>query len=412
MNAQHRGNANDHNNNDQPHDVEQQSSNNEPTPWLVVAGGGTAGHLLPGIAVADALRHRGLSHSDIHFIGAQRGIEAKIVPDAGYGITLLPGRGIQRKLTLENLRSAWGLIQAFLRATKLIRKQRPAVVLALGGFASAAGAFGAIINRVPLVIAEQNVKAGAVNRLFGRFAASTAASFPHTDLPKTVVTGNPVRPEIHAAATSGDSASARAALDLPPDRVVVLCFAGSLGSRRINDAIYGLVQKWQTNSTVAVYHVIGSRDWEIRDTSAVNETDSTQLWYRQVQYEDRMAQALLACDVVVCRAGGTTIAELTALGKPSVLVPLPIATRDHQRGNAQSLVDNGGAIMVLDAEATTERITAELEPLVTDGDDSVKRREHMAKNAKALGNINAADDVADLIQQAASRPAPQDPRHG
>lgn len=409
MNAQHSGNTNDDNSTDQPNGVEHKPADGSTQPWLVVAGGGTAGHLLPGIAVADALRSRGLRHDDIHFIGAERGIEANIVPESGYGITLLPGRGIQRKLTLENLRSAWGLIQAFLRATKLIRKQRPAAVLALGGFASAAGAFGAVINRVPLVIAEQNAKAGAVNRLIGRFAASTAASFPNTDLPKTVVTGNPVRPEIHEAAMSGDSDRARETLDLPTDRVVVLSFAGSLGSRRINTAIYGLVQEWQDNANVAIYHVIGSRDWDDRDESGVNETNTSRLWYRQVQYEDRMAIALLASDVVVCRAGGTTIAELTALGKPSVLVPLPIATRDHQRANAQALVDNGGAIMVLDAEATTARIQKELEPLVSSGNDSEKRRQLMAEQAKALGNINAADDVADLIQKAASRTAPQEP---
>lgn len=408
MNAQHSGNTNDDNSNAHPNGVEHKPTDDSTSPWLVVAGGGTAGHLLPGIAVADALRNGGLRHSDIHFIGAERGIEAKIVPEAGYGITLLPGRGIQRKLTLENLRSAWGLIQAFLRATRLIRKQRPAAVLALGGFASAAGAFGAVINRVPLVIAEQNAKAGAVNRLIGRFAVTTAASFPNTDLPKTVVTGNPVRPEIYEAATSGDSASARTTLDLPTDRVVILSFAGSLGSRRINTAIYGLVHDWQDNPNVAIYHVIGSRDWDDRDESGVNETDTTRLWYRQVQYEDQMARALLASDVVVCRAGGTTIAELTALGKPAVLVPLPIATRDHQRANAQALVDNGGAIMVLDADATTERIKAELEPLVTNGDDSAQRRESMANKAKALGNINAAHDVADLIQKDASRPAPQE----
>ena len=173
--------------------------------WAIIAGGGTAGHVLPGLAVAGELVDRGHDASALHFVGAERGIESRLVPDAGFDITLLPGRGIERRLSVQNVAALFGLLVALWKAVVLVRRQRPAVVLALGGFASAACSLAAVLWRVPLVVADQNARAGAANRLVGRFAAACAVPFPETDLPDAVVTGNPVRPEILAvAAAQGD----------------------------------------------------------------------------------------------------------------------------------------------------------------------------------------------------------------
>ena len=374
------------------------------TVWVLIAGGGTAGHVLPGIAVARALVARGHPPDSIHFVGAERGLDAGLVSEAGFAVTLLPGRGLQRRPTLENLAAAWGLARALVRAVWLVRRVRPRVVLAVGGFASAACALAAVLWRVPLVVAEQNARAGAANRLVGRFAAACAVPFDETDLPRAVVTGNPVRAEVRAVADHRDRRAARQALGLPEDRTVVAVFAGSLGARRINEATYDAVRRWAARPDLVVYHVVGARDWEDRPdvartpavTAAVapERPGGDSLVYRAVRYEDHMDRVLAATDLAVCRAGGTTVAELAAVGVPAVLVPLPIATRDHQTANAGPLVRAGAAVVVPDHEFDADRMVAEVERLLAGG-----RLEAMAAAARALGRPDAAEAVAELLER-------------
>ncbi|HTO00594.1 MAG TPA: UDP-N-acetylglucosamine--N-acetylmuramyl-(pentapeptide) pyrophosphoryl-undecaprenol N-acetylglucosamine transferase [Microthrixaceae bacterium] len=360
--------------------------------WALVVGGGTAGHVLPGVTVAAELVRRGHSASSIHFVGAERGIESKIVPEAGFEITLLPGRGIQRKLTLANIGAAWGLIRAVFKALGLVRRRRPSVVLALGGFASFACSLAAVIWRVPLVVADQNARAGASNRIFGRFAKACAVPFADTDLPKRVVTGNPVREEILSSAQNADKDAARQALGLPADRTVIVAFAGSLGSRRLNEAVVGAVGHWAERTDLAVHHVIGTRDWDARPVPL-----TAGIHYQAVPYEERMATVLESADLAICRSGGTTVAELTVMGLPSVLVPLPIATRDHQRANASELVRVGGAVLVADDEFDSERLIAEVGKIL-DGPDGQSKLSAMAAATRGLGHPDAAVAVADLVE--------------
>ncbi len=361
--------------------------------WALIAGGGTAGHIVPGLAVANELVARGHEAATIHFVGASRGIEAELVPAAGFDITLLPGRGVQRSLTWDNVGAVIGLLRAAVRAVSLVRRRRPAVVLALGGFASVAVAVAAVLWRVPLVVADQNARAGAANRLVARFAAACAVPFPETDLPRAVVTGNPVREEILEVAAAHDRDAARRELGLPLDRTVLVVFAGSLGARRLNGALYGAAERWSGRSDLAVHHVIGARDWESRPSI---ETDPGGLDYRAVRYETRMQLALAAADLVVCRSGGTSVAELAAIGVPSILVPLPIATRDHQTANAGPLVRSGAAVLVPDSELDTDRLVAEVDALLGGGP---QRLSSMADAARALGRPDAAGAVADLVER-------------
>ena len=366
----------------------------DPSPtWALIAGGGTAGHTLPGIAIGRALVGRGHPASAIHFVGSERGSEVRLVPEAGFTLTALPGRGIQRKLTPDNIGAVVGLIRAFAKALGLIHRRRPSVVVALGGYASVACALAAVLYRIPVVVAEQNAVPGAANRVVARFARAAAVSFPGTDLPRAVVTGNPVRPEILAVDRSRDRVAARGRLGLPDDRVVVLAFGGSLGARRINRAVTGLVERWADRTDVAVRHVVGERDWDDPSARGEEQAVTSGILYRPVRYEDDMPTALAAADVVLARAGATTVAELAVLGLPSVLVPLPIATADHQTANARGLVDLDAACLVPDAELDVDRLVAELEPLVTDG----ATREAMGVAALGLGRPDAADRVADLV---------------
>ena len=283
----------------------------EPSPtWALIAGGGTAGHTLPGIAVARALVAAGHPAESIHFVGSERGSETRLVPEAGFTLTALPGRGIQRKLTFANVGAVVGLVRAFGQALALVRRRRPSVVVALGGYASVACAMAAVLHRIPIVVAEQNAVPGAANRLVARFARASAVTFPGTDLPRAVVTGNPVRPEVLAVDRDRDRGPARARLGLPDDRVVVVAFGGSLGARRINRAVTGVVERWAGRTDLAVRHVVGERDWDDGTARGEERNGASGILYRPVRYEDDMPTTLAAADVVVARAGATTVAEL------------------------------------------------------------------------------------------------------
>jgi UDP-N-acetylglucosamine:LPS N-acetylglucosamine transferase len=253
------------------------------------------------------------------------------------------------------------------------------------------------------VVADQNARAGAANRLVARFAAACAVPFDETDLPRARVTGNPVRAEVLAVAGERDRPGARRALGLPEDRTVVAVFAGSLGARRLNEATYGAARRWADRGDLAIYHVVGARDWDDRPevavaaSSASSETAAPgRLAYRVVRYEEHMERVLAAADLAVCRAGGTTVAELSVVGVPAVLVPLPIATRDHQTANAGPLVRAGAAVVVADDEFDVDRMVDEVDRLVAGG-----RLDEMADAARSLGRPDAAEAVADLVERSA-----------
>jgi UDP-N-acetylglucosamine--N-acetylmuramyl-(pentapeptide) pyrophosphoryl-undecaprenol N-acetylglucosamine transferase len=376
-----------------------------PPTWAIVAGGGTAGHLVPGLALGRALVARGHDPASIHYVGSTRGIEARMVPAAGFGLTELPGRGFVRRLSVgdigANVGAAWGLSRAAVQARALVRRLRPSVVVAVGGYAAVACGLAAAAARVPLVVLEQNAVPGSANRLLGRFAKASAVSFPGTDLPRAAVTGNPVRPEILAADRSpAGRDAARAALGIPPGRTLVAATGGSLGSLRINQAVLGAVGKWADRADLAVRHTVGARDWDLIHP-AVPPLPDGGLFYQQVEYEDRMDLLLSAADVVVSRAGGNTVAELAAVGVPSVLVPLPGAPGDHQTANARFLTRAGAAVLLPDDGFDTDTLIGVVEPLLADPD----RLAAMGRAAAACGRRDAADRAAELVEAHALRPA-------
>jgi len=360
--------------------------------FALMAGGGTAGHVMPGLAVANALVANGHDRSSIEFVGSERGLERTLVPDAGFEVTLLPGRGIQRRVTLENLAAAWGLLRAAQKGIGLVRRRRPAVVVVLGGYASIACTIGAVIWRVPIVVMEQNARAGAANRLAGRFAKACAVPFASTDLPRSVVTGNPVRSEVLAIDRIRDRARARAELGVDDNRTMIAVVTGSLGARKVNEAVFAAIPSWTNRADLSIRHVIGSRDWE----SVQGRLPSTEgLHYVAVRYEDHMDTVLAATDLLIGRAGGTTVAELAEVGVGAVLVPLPQAPRDHQRANASELVRAGAALLISDEDLDGERLTAEVTPLI----DNPERLVAMGKAARSLGHADAAQRVAELVEE-------------
>lgn len=365
---------------------------------VLITGGGTAGHVLPGIAIARALQERGYASDDLHFVGSERGVERRLVPEAGFPLTVLPGRGIQRSLTAKSLRdnvgAVVGLLRAFGTAFSLLRTQKPDVVVSLGGYASVPCALWAVLLRVPIVVAEQNAVPGLANKLIGRFAKASGISFEGVDLPRSVWTGNPVRDQILQVDRVAHRSAARQSLGLPEDRFVLAVFGGSLGALRINNALLGAVDHWRQSSDLAIRHVIGARDFpELSQQNPCIATDP--LIYQQIEYENDMPALYAAADAVLCRSGATSVAELAVIGIPAVLVPLPGAPGDHQTANAMALVDAGAAVVVPDADLTTERLIDEIELLR----DSPERRAAMATSSGDVARPDAAHRLADLVEQ-------------
>ncbi|MGI9577391.1 MAG: UDP-N-acetylglucosamine--N-acetylmuramyl-(pentapeptide) pyrophosphoryl-undecaprenol N-acetylglucosamine transferase, partial [Microthrixaceae bacterium] len=230
---------------------------------------------LPGLAVASQLVANGHRADSIRFVGSSRGPEANLVPEAGFEVTLLPGRGIERRVSVQSMLAVLGLVAAFFRSIALVAGARPRVVLVLGGYAAAPCAFAAVLLRVPIVVADQNARAGAVNRLVAKFATACAVPFADTDLPKAIVTGNPVREAVLHRAADRDPLQARSELGLPTNRTLLAVFAGSLGATRLNSAVAEAVSgEWATRGDLAVHHVVGVRDWQSGDYEPVAEGGS------------------------------------------------------------------------------------------------------------------------------------------
>jgi len=371
--------------------------------FAIVTGGGTGGHVQPALAVAEALVERGHARSSLRFVGCHHGMEGRLVPEAGFDITLLPGRGIQRRLTAENIGAAAGLTAACAMAVAEVRRRRPRVVITVGGYAGFPSSLAALAERVPVVVVSYDTVPGAANRFVGRFAAANAVAYPGTPLPRAEVTGPPVRAAVLAVSRSaGGRAQARGTLGLDKDRFLVLVTGGSQGARSINTATVEWCRSWRARTEVAVYHVAGERNLAHvrRDALAAGLLGSaTGLDYRLVGYESSMPVLLAAADLVVARAGASTVAELTAVGVPSVLVPLPGAPSDHQTRNAAALAAAGACVTVADEDCTGERLGTVVEMLIQDK----PRRLEMEAAARRLGHRDAAGRVAELAESVAGR---------
>ena len=376
-----------------------------PRRFALVAGGGTGGHVLPALAVARALAEKHGPEA-VELVGSRRGMDSKLVDGTGLAVTLLPGRGFSRRsdprAIAQNLGALAQLMLAGVMAISVVMRRRPAVVVAMGGYACVPAALAGVATRVPLVLVNLDAVPGAANRLVGRFARAAAVAFEETPLPRAVVTGVPVREEVIAVARPDTSArlAARRDLGIPPGRNLVAVVGGSLGATKVNEAVLGLAAMWRKRSDVAIYHVVGRRD-AIWARESKPETTLPGVWYEQVEYEERMSKFYEAADVVVCRAGANTVAELTVVGVPSLIVPLPGSPGDHQTANAAVLERAGAAIIVEDSACTAQRLAGELDRLLADHG----LLESMRRAAAGLGRPEALSSVVALIEAQARVPA-------
>jgi UDP-N-acetylglucosamine--N-acetylmuramyl-(pentapeptide) pyrophosphoryl-undecaprenol N-acetylglucosamine transferase len=350
--------------------------------YALLAGGGTGGHTYPAVAVAQELERRG---HYVRFVGGRRGIEGRVVPEAGFAIDVLPGRGLQRRLTLQNVVAIWDALRAFVGALALVRRYRPRIVVGFGGYASLPCVVAARVLRVPVLVHEQDAAPGLANRIGVRLGANAAVSLPDTPLPNATLTGNPVR---------ADFADAVRAPAVDPSLLAV--YGGAQGARTINRAALGCYDRWRAREDLEVHHVCGPRQLETCEQElAAQHRAGDVVRYELIGYEEDMAALLTHASLAVCRAGAGTIAELTAVGVPAVLVPLPGAPSDHQARNAQTLERAGAAVMLRDAECDPPRLDALVSSLLA----APERLAAMSKAARALARPDAAARVADLVEE-------------
>lgn len=365
---------------------------------FVIAGGGTTGHLSPGLAVAAILRDQG---NEILFIGSKRGPEGRIVASLGYEFRAVDivGRG-PGVVTVRNLMAGAKLMLSTFRCLGIMLAFRPNVVVGTGGYASLPAALAARLRSIPLVIHEQNSIPGLANRVAGRFARSIGVSFPGSERlmgESAVLVGNPVRRELLGLDTSALRPLGLEEFGLVSDRPTLLVFGGSQGALSINQAVAGAYGQLR-NSGIQILHLTGPV--KVGPTSEAIEAqaqDGDDLIYRIVGYTDRMELAYACGDLALCRAGASTIAELAAAGLPAVLVPLPISLDEDQRHNAQAVVEGGGARMVLDRDFNFKVVVEVV-------NDLLKNRallDRMGGEISKLARPDAAERFAELVLQAA-----------
>lgn len=365
------------------------------TAYAVVTGGGTSGHVLAALAVADALVARGHDHGAIHYVGTSRGVERRLLPPTGYDHTLLDVVGLQRSISLRNLLFLPKLIRSTWQASRLLRRLAPKVVVNVGGYASFPATAAAAMLRIPYVVVSYDRRPGLVSRLMARRAAACAVAFSGSALPHAELTGAPVRAEVIAIDRARDRSAARAQLDLPDDRFVVAVFGGSLGARRLNEVVAGAIDRLADRSDLAVHHVVGERNLP---GAAPGREGAHGIMYRVLGYEDRMPLVYAAADLMVTRAGAATIAELATVGAPALIVPWPGAAENHQVDNARELSDHHAAVQIEESDLTVDRLVAEIDELSTHPAVLAE----MSAAATALGARHRSGALVDLIERVAA----------
>ncbi len=375
-----------------------------PRVFAVIAGGGTAGHVIPALAVAEQLVDRGRSPRSVAFVGSRRPVDAALLEPTEHPRLLLEVDGLQRSLSpravWRSLLAAPKLVVATALATRQLRLWRPRVVVSVGGFASEPAVRAARALRVPVVVVSYDRVPGLATRRQVKHAAAVAVAFADSALPGAKHAGAPVRASVRRVSRStarNDGARQKAAevFGVDPRRLVVVAMGGSLGSQTINDAVERWVAANARRDDVAVVHLVGERY-----AGAVHESQHASqqgaLHYVRRASHAEMADVWTLADVVVCRAGASTVAELVTVGAPSLVVPWADAAGDHQRRNARWLADAGAAIVV-DEQRIASAFDTELSKLV---DDAVAR-ERLAAKAFALGGLNRSAAIASIIEAAA-----------
>ena len=362
---------------------------------VLIAGGGTGGHLFPGVAIAEEVRARD-ADAAVRFVGTARGIEARVLPELGWDLSLIQVSGLKTVGMLGTLRGLLKLPRALWQARRIVKEWKPDAVIGVGGYASGPVVLMARLRGVPTAICEQNSIPGFTNKLLGRVVRKVFLSFEESrrffKAKKVAMTGNPVRREL-AARLLAASTEPRP-LDRP---TAILVSGGSLGAVAVNDLASRALIALAAQRPISIVHQTGVAD---------EETVAARYRAADVNADVRafikdMASEYARADLIVCRAGATTVAELAIAGKPAIFIPYPFAADNHQERNAAEMQASGAALSYRQAELTAEKLAAAISPLL----DDLDRRAAMGAAMRALARPAAAAAVVDWCEAQAPRPA-------
>ncbi len=360
-------------------------------PKFILSGGGTGGHIYPAIAIANELKSR-FPDAEFLFVGASDKMEMQKVPQAGYKIEGLWIAGIQRKLTLQNAMFPLKLISSLWKSRGIISSFRPDVVIGTGGFASGPLLQAAVSAGIPTLIQEQNSYPGITNKLLGRKANKICVAYPNLErffpVSKMILTGNPVRQDLMEL--DGKKADALAHFRLDPHKKTLLVLGGSLGARRINQLIAAQLPLFAANNLQVLWQCgkLYVEEYQKFDSGDV----------RVLPFIERMDFAYSAADVVISRAGASSVSELCLVGKPVIFIPSPNVAEDHQAKNAISITDAGGAVMLRESELDTQ-FAETFSSLVSDEERMTQLRMNMIKLAMPDATKRIADEVEKLMKR-------------
>ncbi len=357
---------------------------------VLIAAGGTGGHIYPGIAVAQEIMRRD-GGSKVRFVGTARGLETRLVPQAGFELSLIDSAGLKNVGRIAQMRGLVLLPKSFVSAVTLIRQFKPDVVVGAGGYVSGPVVLMAALTNRRTLVMESNALPGWTNRVLARFVDRAAVSFEQA-LPffrgKGVVTGNPVRREFFEIPPK----------QREPGKFSLLIFGGSQGARAINEGMVAALPSLESlKSTLRIKHQTGPADLEKVKTAYVAAGWNEQADVRS--YIDNMMADFAAADLVICRAGATTTAELIAAGKASIMIPFPFAADDHQRKNAEALEAGGASRMILQKDLSGERLAKEIRVLA----ESPQQLDQMENASRKLAHGDAAVAAVDMIEELARR---------
>lgn len=359
---------------------------------VLISGGGTAGHINPGIAIAKYIRskHPGC---EILFIGTQKGLETTLVPRENFQLKLIRVRGFKRKLSGDTFIAVKELFQGLHEAKRIIKEFKPDIVIGTGGYVCGPVLFNAAKMKIPTLIHEQNAFPGATNKILSKFVDKVAISFKESerffkDGKKVVFTGNPIRSEM----LSTDRKTARDKLEIEKGKPLIVIFAGSRGAETINHTVSEMLRLHRNEDKYHILFATGEAQHE-KIMKKIGNINSK--YIKVVPYIYNMADVLAAADLVIGRAGAITISELTALGVPSVLIPSPYVTANHQEYNARALEKQGAGIVILEKDLNHNVLYEQINQLLGDRE----KLKNMAESAKKMGITNASEKIYALVDE-------------
>lgn len=369
--------------------------------FAVITGGGTSGHVVPAMAIAELLEEAGHPKSTLHYMGSDRGIETTMLPAFDMPFTLLSVDGFQRGLSAVKIRRNLMMIPTMVRAVRasktLLRRLKPQVVISVGGYASIPACRAARTLGIPVVATSYDRRPGLATRLQSKYAQVCAIAYEPSNLRSAVLTGAPVRRAVRHADLQLLRPSARRKLGIELQARVVLVMGGSLGSTVLNKATEYLVKNLRSSEHTCVIHIAGERFMTAVDLPEVMHHENGTLSYQRFAYSHDMISLYAAADVVVCRAGASTIAEISTVGICSVIIPWKDAAENHQLTNAQWLSNHDAAVLLKEDDVTPHAFAAVVTELLRDD----QRRAKIAEKAREMGKVHRESSLALVIDQVA-----------